>query len=372
MRRRRRIAVIAANAVIFALLPTAGSANGPTARRDELRVPAIVVAAESRSFVTVPVPVPTAMQELDAVEYIVRVRAGVSMIGSPSGTLAVQRAASRALVITLRVPADLPAGLFELAEVEFRASGRQSVIQPVTAQIARVRSLVITGASEFDDLRPGDRVEAVYRVVNDGNAPEAVNAVVLAPEGWSVRLASARFVVVPRNGEAEVTAVITVPTSARVGDFVLRVETSPASPSSGVPTPGFRTVLRVRAAATVTGGLTLSPVVAVAASSDGTATYLGASLDGPVSEDVTVRARFLARGRQYGIATQGLSSVGAFGMPLSVSVAGRGWEAAAGNSLVRLSDLAGVNIVGSGVTASAERDGYSAQALIAKPSDDIS
>lgn len=361
------LAVVAAKTALLVLLPTAGSASGLPTPRDALRLPAIVVAAESRSFVTIPVPVPAAMQDLDAVEYVVRLRAGVSMIGSPSGTLAVQRAASRALVITLRVPADLPAGPFELAEVEFRASGRPSIVQPVSAQIARVRSLVITGAREFDDLRPGDRLEAVYRVVNDGNAPEAVNAVVLAPEGWSVRLASARFMVVPRSGEAEVAAVITVPTNARVGDFVLRVETSPASPSNGVPTPGFRTVLRVRSAVASTAGLTLSPVVAAAASSDGTATYVGASLDGPLSEDVTVRARVLARGRQYGIATQGLSSVGAFGMPLAVSVQGRGWEASAGNSLVRLSDLAGINIIGSGVTASAERDGYSAQALIGRP-----
>jgi len=375
VRSRRLLGAFATVAALSVSVPLAASPAGmssatgaPPSGGDEPRLPAIVVTAESRSFVTVPVPVPVTMQDLEEVEYVVRVRGGAALIGSPSGRLAVQRAASRALVITLRVPADLPAGQFEIAEIEFRANGRASVIQPVTVQIPRVRALVVTGAREFNALRPGDRLEVVYRVVNDGNAPETVVPVLVTPDGWSVRVTSERFLLVPRHGEADITAIVTVPASARVGDYILRVGTQQASPSDGTSTDGFRTVLRVQPAPTSSNGLTLSPVVAAATSSDGSATFLGASLDGSVNEDLRVNARFLARGQPSGILTQGLSAVGAIGMPLSVSVAGRDWEAAAGNSLVRLSDLAGVNIVGGGLTASAERDGYSVRALAGRPS----
>ena len=97
-------------------------------------------------------------------------------------------------------------------------------------------------------------------------------------------------------------------------------------------------------------------------------TFAGATLDGPINETMRLRARVLPRVRSFGIVAQGLSAVGAYQSPFSANLSGQDWEVNAGNALVQLSDLAGVNVIGEGLTASMQRNDWEARAVAARPS----
>jgi hypothetical protein len=334
---------------------------------DEIRLPPIVIDAEARAIVTLPVSLPRELTADSGITYTVRPRAGAGVVGRTSGVITGGRAAARALVVTLRVPTDLGAGDREIAEVEFRAPGRAPVVQPITVRIPLRRDVRLSGAGALGQLRAGDRVELAYRVLNEGNAPETLAVAVRAPAGWPTRNAAPRTLVVVRRGEAEVVASVAIPRTVGIGDHLVTLSVSAVADGDTLEIASFRTILRVHATATANPGLTLTPVIAAATSSEGAAAFAGASLDGPVTEEISVRARLLPRARESGIVVQGLSTVGAIGAPFAAAITGRDWEVRAGNSLSRFSDLAGVNILGEGITANGRRDRYEAQVMAARP-----
>jgi NPCBM-associated, NEW3 domain of alpha-galactosidase len=347
--------------------PTLVAARGVPAD-EALRLPSLVVDAEARAIITVQVPVPEGLRDLAEVAYVVRLLNGATIVGPTSGVMAVQRAASRALLLTLRVPHDVRAGDLDVAEVEFRGAGRAPVVQPVQVRIALRRQVLVSGAREVNGLRAGDRVDLVFRLVNEGNAPEALNVAVRVPNGWSTRPAVPRVVVIPRGEGVEIATTVSIPEHAGIGDYAVVLDAAASWPPSAAPVAQFRTVLRVLTNATTASGLMLTPIVATATGSDGSATFAGATLDGPLNESVQLRARLLPRVRSAGIVAQGLSAVGAFQGPFSASLSGRDWELAAGNALVQLSDLTGVNVIGEGLTASGERGEWQGRAVAARPS----
>lgn len=342
------------------------AAGGPG--DEALRLPSLVVDAEARAIITVQVPVPEGLRDLEEVAYVVRLLNGATIVGPSAGVMAVQRAPSRALLLTLRVPHDVRAGNLDVADVEFRGTGRAPVVQPVQVRIPLRRQVVAHGTREVNDLRSGDRVDLVFRLVNEGNAPEALNVALRVPNGWRVRPALPRTVVIPRAGAVELATTVSIPDNAGIGDYAVVLEAGSSWPPSAAPVAQFRTVLRVLTNATTASGLLLTPIVATATGSDGSATFVGATLDGPLNETVRLRARLLPRVRSAGIVAQGLSAVGAFQGPFAASLSGRDWELAAGNALVQLSDLSGVNVIGEGLTASGERGEWEARAVAARPS----
>jgi len=341
----------------------------PDARDGEVvRLPSLVVDAEARAIVTVQVPVPESMRDLVEVGYVVRLMNGATVVGPASGILAVQRSSSRSLVVTLRVPADVRAGPLDVAEVEFRAGDRTPVVQPVTVRIPLRRQVTALGTREVPGLRSGDRVDLTFRLVNEGNAPEALTVMIRTPERWTIKPQGPRTIVIPRGEQVEVNATVAIPENAGVGDHSIILEAGASWPPTAAPLTQFRTVLRVSANASTSTGLMFTPIIATATSSDGSATFAGATLEGPVSENALLRARLLPRARQSGIVAQGLSSVGAFAAPFSASLWGRDWDISAGNALVQLSDLTGVNIFGEGLTGSATRGSWQGRAVASRPS----
>jgi hypothetical protein len=369
--------------LIFALLvaalglPNVSAAHARAAHKDSartedaVRLPSLVVETEARAIVTVPVAVP---KEIDAgarVTYTVRAVPGAGIVGRATGVLAARTSGARALILTLRVPTDLGAGDLEIAEVEFRVAGQEPVVQPITVRIPLRREVQISGAGSLASLRAGDRVELAYQITNAGNALEALSVRLLAPAGWPIRNAGPRGLELARRGAAEFVASVAIPRTVGIGDHLVVIEASSVEGADTTLVASFRTVLRVYATVDVNPGLTLTPVVAMAASSDGAAAFAGASIEGPVTEEITVRARLLPRARRSGIVVQGLSSGGARGAPYAATVTGRDWQVNAGNALSRFSDLAGVNIMGEGITASGRRDRFEGRVMAARPMRDF-
>ena len=338
---------------------------------DALRLPSLVIETEARAIVTVPVTVPKEIDANARVTYTVRAVAGAGIVGRMTGVIEPRASGSRALVLTLRVPTDLGAGDMEIAEVEFRVAGQEPVVQPITVRIPRRRDVHVSGPGSLASLRAGDRVELAYQISNEGNALEALSVRLLAPGGWPLRNAGPRGIELPRRGAAEYVASLAIPRTVGIGDHLVVIEASTVEGADTTVVARFRTVLRVYATVDMNPGLTVTPVVAMAASSDGAAAFAGASLEGPVTEEITVRARLLPRARRSGIVVQGLSAIGAMGAPYAATVAGRDWEVNAGNALSAFSDLAGVNIMGEGITASGRHDGFEGRVMAARPMRDF-
>lgn len=358
----------ARRAWLVALLLATPSLAAATPADDAVRLPSVVVEAEARAIITVQVPIPESLRDLAEVAYVIKPLNGASVVGMLSGVLTIPRGTSRSLVLTLRVPSDARAGQLDLADVEFRAAGRPSVIQPVSVRVPLRREVLALGTAEVTALRAGDRVDLVFRLVNRGNAAEALNLRLRTPQGWRVTPDVPRTISVPLGATVEIATTVAIPEAAGIGDYSVILDAGATWPPTEAPTAQFRTVLRVHSNGTTVSGLTLHPVLAAATSSDGSATFAGATLDGPVSETVQLRARLLPRVRSFGIVAQGLSAVGAYQSPFSASLAGRDWEVNAGNALVQLSDLAGVNVLGEGVTASGTRGEWEGRAIVGRPS----
>ena len=363
--RVRRLATLVA--LVPLLAAARGGVTGGSRADDAVRLPSLVIDAEARAIITVQVPVPESMRDLVEVHYAVRPLNGAGVVGGLGGVYDVQRSSSRALLLTLRVPTDVAAGELDVADVEFRAVGRPVVVQPVTVRIPLRRLLTVSGTSEVVELHSGDLVDLVFRLHNQGNANEALTVAFSMPGGWRSRPPVPRTIALPRGEEMEIATTVRIPEDAGIGDYAVLLEARSTWPPNDSVAVSYRTTLRVHANRSTVQGLMLTPVVAAASSSDGGAAFVGATLEGPVSEGMSIRARLLPRARSNGIVAQGLGSVGAYAAPFSASLSGRDWQVDAGNALMQLSDLAGLNVIGEGVTAHGERAGWEGRAVIARP-----
>ena len=350
----------------IALTLVAALVSVAAASDDAIRLAAVVTEGVPRGLVTVVVPIPVQLRDEPEVSFEVRLAGGVEVLGRLRGPARVAGAPARPLVLTLRVPASADAGVINAAEVVFRAGDGREYIVPLRLRVSVVRAVTILGTPEMRGLRAGDRLELPFRIVNGGNSTDTVHVVVHAPVGWVARLDRPATVVIAPRGQLEIALNIGVPTSANLGDHALSL--SLRSPAGGPPTATTYTTLGVVGRAGETTGLVLRPTIAVAHSSEGSATFSGVELDGPIATDMTIRARFSPALTGGGITMQGLSSVGASGAPFAASLSGKDWDLSAGNTALQLSDLTGVNLVGRGVTGRLETADRELRAIGARPS----
>lgn len=349
----------------IALTLSLALASVAAARVDVVRLAAIVSEGIPRGLVTVVVPIPTELRDEPAVTFEVRLTGGIEVLGRLSGSARVAGAPGRPLVLTLRVPASADAGVINAAEVVFRAGDGREYIVPLRLRVSVVRAVTILGAPEMRGLRAGDRLELPFRIVNAGNSTDTVSVVVHAPEGWVARIDRPATVIIAPRGQLEFALNIGVPTSANLGDHALSVSLRPSA--GGAAPSTVYTTLSVVGRAGETSGLVLRPTIAVAHSSEGSATFSGVELDGPVATDITLRARFSPSLSGAGITMQGLSSVGASGSPFAASLSGPDWDLSAGNTALQLSELTGVNLVGRGVTGRVTTTERELRAIGARP-----
>jgi len=347
------------------LLVATTLAAAPAHRDVPTRLPELITEGTPRGLVTVVVPVPEELRDADDVSFEVRVSGGMEVLGRLSGLATVRGAPARPLVLTLRIPAGADAGSVGAADVHFRAASGREVIVPVVVRVTLVRNVAILGPREMRGLRLGDRLELVYRVVNAGNATDTLMIDARGPLGWMVRLGRPARVVVPPRGQVEVPVHASIPSTANIGDHTLSVSLRTVNSINVLG--AVHTTLGIIGRAGDVAGVVLTPVMAVATSNVGSAFFTGATLEGTVAANTYLRAQFSPAAAQGGIVSQGLSSVGAFSAPFNATLGGGNWDIAAGNVGLQLTDLTGVNVMGQGVSARAERDRYQARGIVARP-----
>jgi len=342
----------------------------PTALRasDIIRLPAVEVTGQPRSYITVTVPVPDALRSVERVSFEVRTSGLTEVLGRTTGSL--RPADRRSIVLTLRVPADAVEGLMEVGEVSFRVPGSiEEYIVPLVLRIPAVRGYGVTGPRDFRDLRSGDRLSLVYRLQNNGNVPDTVTVAATPPAGWNVQPAGLRTIVIAPRGGMDLPFMVTVPIAANVGDHAfdvhVRAVREPEAPRI------VSTTLGVVSLARASGGFALRPQVAGAFTSSGGAVLYGFELTGPVADHVTLAARFSAQPQRTGLGAQGLYAAGVGGTPLQVALIGPDWQARVGNIAVSVSDLTGVGAGGFGVSLDQRRGTWGTRAMFARPSANV-
>jgi len=360
----RRRCVRAALPLALAALTLA--ASPARAALDEIvRLAAIVASGVPRGLVTVVVPIPAELVDRPDVSFEVRAVGGIEVLGRLSGPARVAGGPSRPLVLTFRVPANSAAGVVDAAEVIFRAGTGVEYRVPLQLRVTVVRSVTLLGSREMRGLRAGDRLELPFRIVNGGNATDTVRIGVQGPLGWITRLDRPVVAVVPARGQVEFSVSIGIPSVANIGDHTLAVSIHGAANPDAVTT--VFTTLGLVGRAGATAGLVLRSSLAAATSSEGSATFTGVELAGPVAHEVTLRAQLSPGFTGSGVTMMGLSAVGASPSPFAASLSGPGWDLIAGNTSMQLSELGGVNLLGRGVTAQMDRGAREARAIIARP-----
>jgi hypothetical protein len=355
---RRVAAALVASALLLAPMPT------HAARADDaVRLPGVTSEGVPRGLVTVVVPIPAELRDEAEITYEVRLSGEIEILGRLRGAARTGGAPARPLILTLRVPALADAGELNAAEVHFRsASGREFVV-PLILRVAVVRAVTLLGSREVRNLRAGDRLAMAYRVVNAGNAADSVRITVRGPVGWAARLDRPAIAIVPARSELAFTVSIGIPTAVNVGDHVLSVAV--LEPATGDVHASIYTTIGITGRAGPAGGLVVKPTIATAVTSAGSTTFTGLEVSGAVSHDLKLRLNFTpGRGRES-LTSQGLSAVGALDVPFSATLSGADWTVAAGNTSVQLSELAGMNVVGRGLTGEKRNDDVEAKALLA-------
>jgi hypothetical protein len=318
-----------------------------------------------RGVVTMVVPVPAELREAAEVLYAVRVTGSVEVLGRLVGTARAPGLPDRPLLLTMRIPAGAEAGIVEAAEVAFRTPRGTEYIVPLQLRVSVVRALSLLGAPEMRGLRAGDRLELEYRIVNAGNAPDTAWIGVQAPPGWIARLERTQTAIVPPRGQLEFRVTLGIPLATNVGDHTIAVSLRKAMGTPPVAT--VFTTLGLTGRAGSTPGLVVKPSVAVASGADGTVSASAVDVEGPVGDGVTLRARLAPPIEGRGMAVQGLSSVGATSAPFSASLAGADWDVTVGNTAAQLTELAGVNLIGQGLTARQARADHEWRLIAARP-----
>lgn len=352
--------------LLFAVLLAFAGGPGPD---DLVRLRPLVVDADDRTVLVVPVPVPEELRGGGRVRWTAGVRGGAALVGRAAGefgdSTATATTSATNLLLTVRLPADASAGLLEVAEVTFRHA-QGTVVLPIQVRIDRRRQLRLSGSPLIADLRPGDRLELGYRLFNEGNGAETLYVRVTGPADWRISPDRPTQVVVARRGELDVVVRVSIPMTTGVGDQSLLVSVADTPSATDAPLALTRTTMRV-VPAVVSNGLLLKPMVAIAAGTGAGSAVAGATLDGAVTEEVRLTARYSPRPRRTGIANQGLASVGAFATPFTATLSASDWSLTAGNAMTELSSLAGVNVMGEGLSGRAQRGEYEARAVVARP-----
>ncbi|HEU4785764.1 MAG TPA: hypothetical protein VFS57_00090, partial [Gemmatimonadaceae bacterium] len=140
----------------------------------------IVPNASPRSFRVVTVELPGELADRLTVSYEIVGTGAASILGARSGTVGA-RAASRAVVMTIGVPATALGGLSRVGFVRFTADGGPSVRVPLDLQVTGTSRSEITPQQRLRGARRGDRIELSFTISNRGNVRDTLDLTVVAP-----------------------------------------------------------------------------------------------------------------------------------------------------------------------------------------------
>src|SRR5438132_609309 len=169
----------------------------------------------ARSYRVVSVAVPAELQASAEVTYEVVPTGTAPIISRRQGTLVPAR--DHAVLVTLGVPVDAPAGSTRLAFVVFSAPDVTPIRTPINLDVDPSVRIAASADRRVQGAHPGDRVELHFDVKNVGNVTDTVVLSVSAPTGWEAIIEGARDTVLTLGATAERTVRVTVPPTAGEG-----------------------------------------------------------------------------------------------------------------------------------------------------------
>jgi len=352
--------------------PTMVAAAKPAARAEDPEAPdmeaqpILVVNAAPRSFQVVRVPVPVEIPANRDVSYDVVATANAPLLGKRSGELAAVGEQRRMVLLTVGIPAVAAAGNTVIAYVRFFSVGARAVRVPVELAVPAIPRVRITPAQSLRGARPGEQFEAWFEIANAGNLRDTLDLRVDAPPNWNVRFTTPSHLVL-QPGEAVNRSVrMVVPLASDVGDFSVtmialarsteRARATTIVEVTDVTRMARRTgpVVTIGAASAMSQGSSSRPVESI-------------TIDGPVSDGMTVSGRFATPIPSDPIMNRALATMGYSSQSNFMSVSAPHWGAAVGTTGLNLGDLAGQSVFGRGASIQLSSDQLRVRVLGAAP-----
>jgi hypothetical protein len=343
------------------------SRNGDGPELPDLEAePVLVVNGAPRSFQVVKVPVPAAFAAERSVSYDVIATTSAPLLGKRSGGLGGAAGLDRAVVLTVGIPAVAVAGRTTIAYVRFYAEGARAVRVPVDLAVPVISRIRITPAQTLRGARPGEQFELWFEIANAGNVRDTLDLHADAPPTWNVRFtAPARLVMQP--GETINRSVrMVVPLASDIGDFAVTLIGSAGLSERARGT----TIVEVTDAARPSqhSGPLLTIGAASAASQGSPANSVETiSIDGPVSDGMTVSGRLATPMPADPIVNRALSTMGYSSQTNFLSVSAQHWGATLGTTGLNLGELAGQSVFGRGASIQLRSDQIGVRLLGASP-----
>ncbi len=174
------------------------------------------------AVVTVPLRVPAAVAGSPdlarSVEFEIRPRGGVDLVGSDRGTMAWEAREEPVLPVSIRLPRRAAAGPLSAARVVVRAGGVEDTLE-VELEVSAVRGLTARLASDRGGVEPGEAFGLEFTVVNSGNVPDSFRLEVASGSG-SVEVGGSASGALDPFGEARGRVGLRAPDSAPPGGLL--------------------------------------------------------------------------------------------------------------------------------------------------------
>jgi len=343
--------------------PIAPAAPAPLAR---LNLEPVEAPATPRSVQVVAIPVPTDLLSGGNVQYQVLPEGNAHLVGALSGTVVVTSGqTARPVVVAASLPKMSPAGLQNVARVQFSQSGAVRGEVLVRLNVLTVHSALVRLSQTVLGGHAGERISLRYFVTNTGNATDTMAVRLLAPVGWRVDGAPTS-VVIMAGATATQEIGLWVPREAGIGSLRLGL----------VVAAGGRDVARadadieVVAGSLLAGGPTLEVNSGVASvlTSRTSSPVFQVDATGPIAHGLSLSGRFIQATNTVTADPLSLARVGYFLGGSYLTLAAPHWQGTAGATGRAFSDITGINAYGRGASFTFDDTKYTADVLGASPS----
>ncbi len=326
----------------------------------------IRLTGDARSLQVVSVARPLRFAADPSVRFRVLSSGATSLLGQREGVLTTPE---DRVLFTVSVPAAARAGRLSVGTIQFLSSKGVQADVSVELDVRARRQITVTPLSGLVSLVQGGRTTIRLRIDNGGNATDSVLVIASLPARWRTRIVEGDRVILSPSQSVERTVEIQAPSGGSTGAIPLtwaaRGMTTDTDTSRAERTR-LETMLEVVAVADEHGAgpaVGLS-VATVSGPGQPTATVFGAQVTGPISDRVTIDARWT---QQAAAGTPGLSRVGGYSSPAFVAFTAPLWRVDLGNAAMLLSEVSGLNAQGRGASMQARREHWTLDAIGAQP-----
>lgn len=310
-------------------------------------------AAEPHSLQVISVPVPAQFGKKQ-VSYAVSPSGDADLLSAHSGTLPeAATVAPRATMVVTRVPVGAAAGPLEVARVEFRDDSVTTIVG-VELTIARIRRIALRPIRTSNAVYPGQHARLDVVAQNLGNAPDTLRFLIDPLSGWRVEQSGSPVVLNPgEQRELHFDVRTPPPPASGFVPLVLRARADTGAVA--------RLILPVELLPDASGEMrTHGPVVTAgiatsAGDSIGHAPVFGLAIDGPLSDKVALRGKYVGTTDRADYNVYAMGRIGYFLDGSFLTASGRGWSVTGGRTGMGFAPVFGWNAYGLGSSADLAR-----------------